>query len=133
MRYLLDVNVLIALGITRHQFRDRVRNWVASLAANGTPEFVTCSITELGFVRIVSQISHYNVTLEQAKTELSLLKKSEAYDFEFVVDGNDVSKLPQWVTAAKQTTDGHLSELAKANDCILATLDSKIPGSFLIP
>lgn len=76
MRYLLDVNALIALGITRHEFRDRVRDWVASLSANGTPELATCSITELGFVRIVSQIPAYRVTLEQPKSQLSMLNAS---------------------------------------------------------
>ncbi len=133
MRYLLDVNALIALGITRHEFRDRVRNWIASLSADGTPELATSSITELGFVRIVPQIGVYDVTFEQAKTQLSLLKASETYDFRFVVDDNDISKLPAWVKSSKQTTDGHLAGLAKANGCILATLDENISGAFLIP
>ncbi len=133
MRYLLDVNALIALGITRHEFRDRVRNWIASLSTDGTPELATCSITELGFVRIVAQIAVYDVTLEQAKTQLSLVKASETYDFRFLVDDNDVSKLPAWVKSPKQTTDGHLAGLANANGCILATLDEKISGAFLIP
>lgn len=108
MRYLLDVNALIALGITRHQFRDRVRTWVASLSADGVPQLATCSITELGFVRIVSQVSAYHVTLEQAKTELSRLKESDAYDFAFLADGNDVSLLPTWVKIG-QTDNGRPS------------------------
>jgi predicted nucleic acid-binding protein len=133
MRYLLDVNALIALGITRHQFRDRVRNWISSLSANGTPELATCSITELGFVRIVSQIPAYHVTLERAKSQLSMLKASQAYDIEFLVDGNDVAKLPPWVKSSKQTTDGHLVQLAASSGCVLATLDERIPGAYLIP
>ena len=133
MRYLLDVNALIALGITRHQFTDRIRNWLTSLTADGKPELATCSITELGFLRILSQIPEYNVTLDQAKTQLLRLKMVEAYDFAFLDDGNDVSKLPAWVRSAKQTTDGHLAELASSNGCVLATLDENIPGSFLIP
>lgn len=133
MRYLLDVNVLIALGITRHQFRDRVRTWAASLVVKGTPELATCSITELGFLRIVSQVPAYNVTLEQAKTQLSMLKDSSTYDLLFIVDENDVSRLPAWVKSAKQTTDGHLAELAASNGCVLATLDENIPGAFVIP
>lgn len=133
MRYLLDVNALIALGITRHQFRNRVQNWISSLLANETPKLATCSITELGFVRIVSQIPDYSVTLEQAKTHLSLLKASQAYNFKFLADSNDVSKLPSWVKSSKQTTDGHLAELAKAGGCVLATFDENIPGAFVIP
>ncbi len=133
MRYLLDVNALIALGITRHEFRDRVRNWIASLAVAGRPEFATCSITELGFLRIVSQIPAFNVSVEQAKSLLSMLKASRDHDFRFLGDTNDSSKLPAWVKSSKQTTDGHLVELAKSNSCVLATLDERIPGAFLIP
>ncbi len=132
MRYLLDVNALIALGITRHEFRDRVRNWIASLSANGMSELATCSITELGFVRIVPQIAAYNVTFEQAKTQLSLLKLSKDYDFEFLADENDVSCLPSWVKSSKQITDGHLLGLANSTGCVLATLDERIPGAFVI-
>ncbi len=133
MRYLLDVNALIALGITRHEFRDRVRNWIASLAVDRIPELATCSITELGFVRIVSQIPAYNVTLEQAKTQLSMLKALTAFDVRFLVDDNDVSKLPLWVKSPKHTTDGHLTELASSKGCVLATLDEGIPDAYLIP
>ena len=133
MRYLLDVNVLIALGITRHEFHGRIRIWIASLSAGGVPELSTCSISELGFVRIVSHIVAYNVTLEQAKTQLDILKASAAYSFSFLNDDHDVSKLPLWVKSAKHTTDGHLLELAKANGYTLATFDENIPGAFLIP
>jgi len=133
MRYLLDVNALIALGITRHQFRGRIHSWIDSLAEKKALSFATCSITELGFLRIVSQIPAYNVTLEQAKTHLSLLKASQVYDFSFLADDNDASKLPPWVKSSKQTTDGHLAGLAKAHGCVLATLDERIPGAFVVP
>lgn len=133
MRYLLDVNALIALGITRHEFRERVRTWIAALASDEIPKLATCSITELGFVRIVPQVPNYNVTLEQAKSHLALLKASKEYDFKFLADGNDVSKLPSWVESSKQTTDGHLAELAKAYGATLATLDENIPEAFVIP
>jgi predicted nucleic acid-binding protein len=133
MRLLLDVNALIALGIDQHLFHSRVETWLASLAENETPELATCSITELGFVRIVSQVPSYGVTLEQAKIELRRLKGSTTYDFQFLADNNDISNLPDWVKTARQTTDGHLSALARSNGAILATLDENIPDSFLIP
>lgn len=133
MRYLLDVNVLIAHGITRHQMWNRVETWLKSLATSSKPELATCSITELGFVRVVSQIPSYNVTVNQAKLQLESLKASKTYDFKFLVDDLDSSKLPSWVTSGKNTTDGHLLELATTNGCVLATLDEKIPGAFVIP
>jgi predicted nucleic acid-binding protein len=55
MRYLLDVNALISLGIRGHIFHTRVANWVASLKSVRTVELATTPITELGFVRILSQ------------------------------------------------------------------------------
>ena len=128
MRYLLDVNALIAFGHTEHQFHKRVASWAASI---DIPHFATSSITELGFVRIVSHV--YGATIPQAQNLLVRLKEYEDLDFDFLPDDHDASKLPAWVTAAKHTTDGHLAELAKANNCVLATLDENIPGAFIIP
>jgi len=51
----------------------------------------------------------------------------------FIPDDHDVSHIPAWVKTAKQTTDGHLAQLAKAKSAILATLNERIPGAFLIP
>jgi predicted nucleic acid-binding protein len=133
MKYLLDVNALIAIGIKQHQFHSRVESWLVSLAPRSIPKFATCSITELGFVRVASQVSAYGFTLEQAKLELVRLKQSNSYDFQFLSDGNDISHLPAWVKAGKHTTDGHLTQLAKSHGAILATLDENIPGSFVIP
>ncbi|MDX2267640.1 MAG: hypothetical protein NW208_06010 [Bryobacter sp.] len=61
------------------------------------------------------------------------LKQQQKVTFEFVADHNDASRLPNWVRSGRQTTDGHLSELAKAHNAILATLDERIPGAFVIP
>jgi uncharacterized protein len=131
MKYLLDVNALVAFGHTEHQFYVRVANWAANLASNEVPEFATSSITELGFVRVMSQA--YGVSITQAKSLLLQLKESEEYAFSFIADDHDASRIPAWVSGSKQITDGHLFELARAKDCVLATLDGRIPGAFLIP
>jgi predicted nucleic acid-binding protein len=131
MRYLLDVNVLVALGHNAHQLHARVAKWVAELEPNAIPQFSTSSITELGFIRIMAQV--YGVDIQQAQSLLATLKDSDDYHFLFIADNHDASKLPSWVISAKQTTDGHLAELAVSNKCILATLDEGIPGSFVIP
>jgi hypothetical protein len=60
------------------------------------------------------------------------LKESPTYPLAFLPDWRDVSHLPGWVKAPKQITDGHLSDLAKANGALLATLNENIPGSYLI-
>jgi hypothetical protein len=133
MRYLLDVNSLLALGVLHHEFHGRVAAWVARQAKKGIPDLATCSITELGFVRVLSQAQQYRFSVIQARELLLLLKASESIHCAFIPDGHDISHLPKWVKSPKQTTDGHLMELARANGAQLATLDGKIPGSFLIP
>jgi uncharacterized protein len=135
MIYLLDVNALIALGLLNHEFHRRVASWVQSGNSSNdmSPQLATCSITELGFVRVLAQAPAYGFTVAQARTVLLRLKQTLATRLAFIPDGHDVSHLPSWARAPKQITDGHLGRLASANGAILATLDESIPGSFLIP
>jgi uncharacterized protein len=133
MKYLLDVNGLVALGFLQHEFHERVAGWVHTLASRGVPELATCSITELGFVRVLAQATQYGFTIAHARTLLLRLKAGSSLKFTFIPDDHDVSHIPAWVKTAKQTTDGHLAHLAKAKSAILATLDERIPGAFLIP
>jgi len=132
MRYLLDVNALVALGFLQHEFHQRVAAWVRS-AAGENVELATCPITELGFVRILTQAAQYSMTVSEARDLLWRLKEARTPKFRFMVDDHDASRLPAWVKTAKQTTDGHLAELARANGALLATLDRRIPRAFLIP
>lgn len=130
MRYLLDVNALVALGLRNHEFHDRVARW---LQAEKFPPVATCSITELGFIRVLALASAYGLSIAEARTMLLRLKKSRVLEFNFIADDQDVSRLPAWITTAKQTTDGHLAQLAKSNDAMLATLDGGIRGANVIP
>ena len=129
MIYLLDVNALVALGFINHEFHDRVAFWVQS---QSSPNFASCSITELGFVRVLAQAPAYGFTVAQARGLLLRLKETTSR-LMFIPDGHDVSHLPSWVRAPKQITDGHLAKLASASGAVLATLDENIPGSYLIP
>jgi predicted nucleic acid-binding protein len=148
VKYLLDVNALVALGFLEHEFHGRVAAWVASAATSATFELLTCPITELGFVRVLSQAPQYGLTVAQVRTVLIQMKNQEikkqritkqrsrqqgAVRFAFIADDHDVSRLPVWAKSQRQITDGHLAELALANGCVLATLDEGIPGAFLIP
>ena len=130
MIYLLDVNALVALGFINHEFHDRLAAWVQS---HNSPNLASCSITELGFVRVLAQAPAYGFTVTQARTLLLRLKEARTSPLAFIADEHDVSHLPIWVMAPKQITDGHLSKLAIANSAVLATLDESIPGSYLIP
>jgi uncharacterized protein len=130
MTYLLDVNALVALGFIHHEFHDRVAVWLQS---QQLPLLATCSITELGFVRVLSQAPAYGFTVVQARTALLRLKKAGVVRFGFITDVHDISHLPPWVKTPKQITDGHLVQLANAHGAVLATLDEKVPGSYRIP
>src|ERR1700716_3329261 len=130
MIHLLDVNALVALGFINHEFHDRLATWVQS---QSSPHLASCSITELGFVRVLAKAPAYGFTVTQARTLLLRLKEVRTSRLTFISDEHDVSHLPGWVRAPKQITDGHLSKLATANGAVLATLDENIPGSYLIP
>jgi len=133
MRYLLDVNTLLALVVLEHEFHARAASWVGRLRASGIPELATCSITELGFVRVLGQAQQYGSSVAQARELLLKVKNSHRMRWTFIPDDRDISHLPRWVRTPKQTTDGHLAELARANQAVLATLDRRIPGGFVIP
>ena len=130
MRYPLDVSALIALGIVRYEFHNRVLRWLRSQRG---ATLLTCPITELGFVRIVSQASTYGYTVAESRNVLAAMKRTEAFQVSFIADAQNASHLPAWVKSSGQTTDGHLAELAKRHGAVLATLDRGIPGAFVIP
>ncbi len=129
MIYLLDVNALVALGFANHEFRQRVASWVRAQH----PTMATCSITELGFAWVLAQAPAYGLTIAHARSLLQHIKRANASRFTFISDAHDVSHLPSWVRSSKQITDGHLLELASENGGVLATLDGRIPGAYLIP
>lgn len=130
MKYLLDVNALVALGFIQHEFHHRITSW---LRAEQFPPLATCSITELGFVRVFAQASAYGFTLAQARTLLLRLKKAAPLSLTFIPDDHGIAHLPTWVKTPGQLTDGHLAHLANAKGAALATLDERIPGAYLIP
>jgi hypothetical protein len=124
------MNALIAFGVTQHQFHQRVVDWIRSERGS---TFLTCSVTEIGFVRVVASVAIYGLTVVQAKALLLGMKPNAAQPLTFLPDANDISALPTWVKSPAQTTDGHLLQLASANGAVLATLDEGIPGAFRIP
>jgi predicted nucleic acid-binding protein len=110
MKYLLDVNGLVALGFLQHEFHERVASWVHTLVSRGDPELATCSITELGFVRVLAQAPQYGFTIAHARTPLLRLKTGNSPKFTFIPDDHDVSHIPAWVKTAKR-----LGQDCKAN------------------
>jgi predicted nucleic acid-binding protein len=133
MKYLLDVSTLVAFCIIDHEFHERVAHWIRGIGSKHELELATCSISEIGFVRVVAQTPRYGFTVPEARALLLQIKARHASVFRFVADDHDASRLPGWVRRPKQVTDGHLAQFAKAHGAVLATLDRGIPGTFLIP
>jgi predicted nucleic acid-binding protein len=126
---LLDVNVLIALFVTQHQFHGQVEKWVKAQPLS--TQFLITPIVELGFVRVVSQVSHYGINTREAVAMLKMMKRERS--FLLISDDRAVDHLPKWVKSHLQVTDGHLVDLAQAHGALLATLDKQIADAFLIP
>jgi predicted nucleic acid-binding protein len=133
VRYLLDVNALLALGLEYHQFHRRVALWLLRLRSRPNVELATCSITELGFVRVLSRVPSYGYRVSEAQALLGRVKGRSIVEFTFLPDTQDLSDLPNWVNSHNQLTDGHLVQLANAQESVFATLDKRIPDAFLIP
>jgi uncharacterized protein len=132
MIYLLDVNVLLALGYQSHNHYDAAMKWLHSLylSEKESHQLATCAITELGFVRVATGPAKFAVAVAAAKSQLRRMKAR--YRFVFLGDELDADALPEWVMNSKQTTDGHLLELAAKHGARLATFDKSIPGALLI-
>jgi len=128
--YLLDVNALLALAHAAHVHHARTERWVATLRP--TDRLATCSITELGFVRVAPQ-ARLSPDVPAACELLKLLTRAKRPRFVRLSDDLGVDSLPAWVKSPAQTTDGHLVALAAASDARLATLDAGIPSSMVIP
>lgn len=130
MKYLLDVNALLALAHQDHADHEKSSRWFKE-AAGAASAFLTCPITELGFLRVSMQAG-LSRNLDAAQDTLSGMKKSSRVPFVFVPDSMAVEKLPPYVRTPAQLTDGYLLLLAKANGAKLSTLDAGIPGALRI-
>jgi uncharacterized protein len=130
VRYLLDVNTLIALAHTGHSLHPKALAWYLSAAKMATG-LHTCSITELGFVRVSVTIG-LQVDIPAAKQALDALKSSSRVRFELISDDVGVAQLPAFVKTPNSVTDGHLVELARKNSVKLVTLDAGMPGALFI-
>jgi len=130
MRYLLDVNTLIALAHTGHALHGKAIGWYVSVIKSAAG-LHTCSITELGFVR-VSLVTGLQTDIDAAKLALDALKSSSKVRFELILDDLGAAHLPAFVKKAQSVTDGHLVELARKNSVRLVTLDRGIPGAVFI-
>jgi len=134
MRYLLDVNVLVAWGWADHTDHRRAAAWIGEMKAARGVKLITSSIPELGFVRVSVQRTGGRLPVVEAARVLSGMLDSLGKHHHFLPDDCSASAgWPGWCVTTASTTDAHLVTLAEHHECRLATLDAGIPSAFLIP
>lgn len=130
MKYLLDINLLLALAHQDHADHQKASRWFQSVSKTATG-FHTCSISELGFVRVGVQAG-LNSDISSARQTLIGMKQSSHVPFTLLPDALDIVNLPKYVKTPAQLTDGHLLQLALSAGAKFATLDKGIPGSLVV-
>ena len=132
-RYLLDVNVLIALIDPTHVQHDRAHDW---FAAQGKQAWATCPLTENGVLRIVGHARYPNSPgTPAAVAELvAILRALGGHEFW----PDDVTLFDnQSIDSARlldsgQVTDSYLLALAVAHGGQLATFDRHLVTDAII-
>jgi len=123
-RFLLDVNVLIALTQSDHEHHPEATQWFNQ----GNLDWGMCAFTEAGFLRVSTNPKVGNLTVEEAGEILASLVAHPGHRFwPITADWASVtSHFSERIFGHKQITDAYLLGLAIHNKGILVTFDQKI-------
>jgi len=123
-RFLLDINVLIALLDPAHVQHDRAHEWFATA---GRKAWATCPLTENGVVRIVGNARYPNfpgtsAAVLELLAELCALPGHDFWPDDITL--RDAERVARGrLLDSSQVTDSYLLALAKAHGGKLATFD----------
>jgi uncharacterized protein len=122
--FLLDVNVLVARFWPHHDLHARAKEWLDGHAAGG---WATCPITQMGFVRTLSQPAFADPRVSPGDA-LKLFKSNLGIEgHEFWADDLTYTEALDYfaprLTGHKQTTDAYLLRLAMHRKGELVTFD----------
>lgn len=126
-RFLLDVNVLIALIDPAHVQHDKAHEW---FAASGEKAWATCPLTENGVLRIVGHVRYPNspgtpaAVAELMETFLAHPGHEFWPDSFSILDRKHVHA--QRLLNSAQVTDSYLLALAAERSGKLATFDRQL-------
>lgn len=127
MRYLLDVNVLIALIDPAHVAHGDAHNWFARV---GRQAFATCPITENGLLRIVGHPKYPNSPGPPSAVVGALAAMRAMKGHAFWPDSLSLLDSEKadatLLTSHSRVTDAYLLALSRANKGRLATMDSRL-------
>lgn len=122
---LLDVNVLIGLLWPAHEHHQAAHRW---FAARGRARWATCPLTQMAFVRIVSNPA-FSTDALAAGEALSLLERNLAHPaHQFWSDDLGLAEAlgpaASRLQGHRQLTDGYLLGLAVRREGALASFDA---------
>jgi toxin-antitoxin system PIN domain toxin len=125
--YLLDVNAIISLLWPSHVHHADTHRWFAKKARNG---WATCSFTQAGFVRIVSNPSFSKDAATPVEALRLLAANIQHPQHRFLADDIGfvalVGPLAPKLVGHRQVSDAYLLGLALRHEAKLATLDTGI-------
>ena len=132
-RFLIDINVLIALIDPAHIQHDRAHEW---FAVSGKKAWATCPLTENGVLRIVGHARYPNspgtpAVVAELLTALCRLPGHDFWpdDITLLDAGRvDGSRLLD----SAQVTDSYLLALARAHGGQLATFDQRLVADAVV-
>ena len=134
MRYLLDVNLLVALIDPDHVHSNIAHRWWIETGKSG---WASCPLTENGAIRILSNPNYSPTSKFTPKFLIGKLQGFvERYDHQFWPD--DVSLRDEnifrteMIFGPRQITDIYLLALAIKNDGCFVTFDTGIPTSAVV-
>ena len=132
-RYLLDVNVIIALVDPAHVHHDAIHKWFASI---GRKAWATCPTVENGVTRVLCNPAYPNATLGTAAIGELLRRFVAVGGHERWIE--DVTLLDEHlfdlrqVVGHRQVTDVYLLGLCQRMRGTLATLDKRITTAAVV-
>jgi toxin-antitoxin system PIN domain toxin len=132
-RFLLDVNVLIALIDPAHVQHDRAHEWFAS---SGRGAWATCPLTENGVLRIVGHARYPNspgtpAAVAELMTGLRALPGYEFWPDDLTLFDDKRIHSARLLDSV-QVTDSYLLALAFAHGGKLATFDRRMVTSAVV-
>lgn len=123
-KYLLDVNVLIALTEPQHVHHRRVMRWF------NTPglDWGLCAFTEAGFLRVAANPKTGAHSVEDSANVLATLASHPGYRYWPISAGWSTLAAPfhERVFGHQQITDAFLLGLAVKENGVLVTMDKAI-------
>lgn len=128
-RYLLDVNLLLALAWESHQYHATSRRWFKRA---GSGSFATCPITQIGFLRLSCNpaFTADALTPRAAMEVLESIVRLPGHEFwPDNLTANEALMHASSLTGHQQLTDAYLVGLAQNRGGRFATMDKRVAAS----